>query len=77
MKTKSNATKVVRVPVELMRNLREMFDPLSPVSDVQMVKWACESFLILVKDEETPPMIPPIAALARTMNNNKKDLPTS
>jgi len=74
MKTK---TKVVRVPVELMRNLREMFDPLSPVSDPQMVNWACASFLQLVEDEETPPAIPPIAAFARAMNNNKKDLPTS
>jgi hypothetical protein len=73
MKTKSNATKVVRVPVELMRNLRETFDPLSPVSDLQMVNWACESFLILVKDEQTPPAIPPIAALARAMN--QKDPP--
>jgi len=64
MKSKSD-TSPVRVSDEIMEKLRKTLEPLGAESDAQCVRWACESFLQLVRDENKPPAIPPVAAIAR------------
>tara|TARA_R110000851_G_scaffold77575_3_gene170866 strand:+ start:459 stop:701 length:243 start_codon:yes stop_codon:yes gene_type:complete len=72
MKTKPEkpATSPVRVNDNLMQELREMLEPLGAESDAQALRWACETFLALVKDENKPPAIPPVAAIARGYHRN-------
>ena len=53
-----------------MLELRKFLEPLGAESDAQAVRWACESFLLLVKDDNKPPAIPPVAAIARGYHRN-------
>ncbi len=64
------ASSPVRINKTLMQELRETLKPLGADSDAQAVRWACESFLALVKDENKPPAIPPVAAIARGYHRN-------
>ena len=60
----------MRINANLMNTLRETLEPLGAESDAQAVRWACESFLELVQDENKPPAIPPVAAIARGYHRN-------
>ena len=69
-KSEKPATSPVRVNDNLMQELRETLEPLGAESDAQALRWACETFLALVKDENKPPAIPPVAAIARGYYRN-------
>ena len=62
---KTTGTSPTRIADETLEELRKILTPLGAESDAQCVRWACESFLQLVQDENKPPAIPPVAAIAR------------
>ena len=70
MKSKSTGTSPTRINDETLEELRKILTPLGAESDAQCVRWACESFLQLVQDENKPPAIPPVAAIARGYARN-------
>jgi hypothetical protein len=65
MKSKPTGTSLTRTCDAHMEELRKILTPLGAESDAQCVRWAIESFLQLVQDENKPPAIPPVAAIAR------------
>ena len=69
-KSERSASGPVRINAKIMKELREILEPLGAESDAQAVRWACESFLELVKDKSKPPAIPPVAAIARGYHRN-------
>ena len=62
---KTTGTSPTRINDETLEELRKILMPLGAESDAQCVRWACESFIQLVQDENKPPAIPPVAAIAR------------
>lgn len=69
-KIQKGASGPVRINAKLLKELRETLEPLGAESDAQAVRWACESFLELIKDDNKPPAIPPVAAIARGYHRN-------
>ena len=71
--SKKTITVTVRMSEELHASLRELGETMQVEADSYLYRWILESFIETVRDEEDPPALPAVTALARRLVQGKKE----
>ena len=71
--SKKTITVTVRMSEELHASLRELGEVMQVEADSYLYRWILESFVETVRDEEEPPALPAVTALARRLVRGKKE----